>query len=191
MADAVSLEQPLESGPNKPSTVDTFISKIRKALYDIPGSSKSKVDRLLEAQGVVFKQFSKLPHTLSALSAFLHYNIAVVIYRYGKSPQAFMSAFTASPELVAAVLKMAGSDGKVSRNITISRNLFNPKSEQDKMVTLFDMENRKLVNFSAKEWTILPPPDGFLPLDPKIGDILQEALADIYNPNRKKERRKV
>ena len=190
-ANAIAADKPIQSGQNNQRTVKTFISEIRRAMYDIPGASKSKIDRLLESVGNSFQKFSALPHTLSALSAFLHYNVAAIAYRYGNSPQGFISTFTASPELVAAIVKMAGPNGKVSRNLTISRNLFNPKSEQDKMVTLFDMESRKLVNFAAREWAILPPPDGFLPLDSNIADILQEALADIYNPNRKNERRTV
>lgn len=192
MADAIAGDKPIQPNENVPRTIKTFVAEIRKALYDIPGVSKTAVDRLMESQGNMFQQFSRLPHTLPSLSTFLHYNIGVVAYKYGaSSPQAYISTFTASPELVAAIIKMSGPDGKVPRNLTISRTLFNPKSEQDKMVTLFDMEARKLVNFAAKEWMILPPPDGFLPLDPKIGDILQEALADIYNPQRKQERRKL
>lgn len=191
MADIIPADQPIQSEENAPKTIKTFITEIRKAMYDIPGASKSKIDRLLESVGGAFQKFSKLPHTLSALNTFLHYNIGVIAYKYGSSPQGFISTFTASPELVAAILKMSDSSGKIPRGFTISRNLFNPKSEQDKMITVFDIEARKLVNFAAKEWAILPPPNGFLPLDPNIADILQEALADIYNPNRKKERRKV
>ena len=193
MADAVSVEKLTDKSNDTPAvsvTSDTFISKVWDALLEIPGVSKTMVNRYRDAALGAVEKFSKLPHTLAGLSTLLHYNIAMVAYRYGKSPQAFLSTFTASPELVAQVIKLPGRDGKITRNVTVSRNLFNPTSEQVKMITLFDMEARKLVNFSAKEWTILPPPHGFFPLDPKIADILQTALEVIYNPNRKKELRK-
>ncbi len=191
MADSVQSNAPIQSNDRAPKTVKTFVSEIKTAMRDIPGVEKSKLDRLLESVGDSFQKFSKLPHTFPALSAFLHYHIAAIAYKFGNSPQIYVSVLTASPALVSEILKMTGSDGKVSRNFTISRDLFNPKSEHDKMITVFDVESRRLIkNFAPKEWMILPPPDGFLPLDPKIVDILQEALADIYNPNRKKERKK-
>jgi len=190
MADPIQPNAPIQSGDNTPKTVKTFIAEIKTAMGSIPGVQKSKLDRLLESVGGSFQKFSKLPHTLPALSAFLHYHIAAIAYKFGNSPQAYVSVFTASPALVSEILKMTGPDGKVSRNLTISRDLFNPKSEHDKAIAVFDVESRKLIkNFAPKEWAILPPPNGFLPLDPNIVDVLQEALADIYNPNRKKERR--
>ena len=191
MADPIQSNAPIQSGDHAPKTVKTFIAEIKDAMNNVQDVNKSKLDRLLESVGDSFQKFSKLPHTLPALSAFLHYHIAAIAYKFGNSPQIYVSVFTAAPALISEILKMAGPNGKAPRNLAISRDMFNPKSENDKRIAVFDVESRQLIkNFAPKEWMILPPPNGFLPLDSNIVDILQEALADIYNPNRKQERRR-
>lgn len=191
MADPVQGNKPLNVGDERPATVNTFLGKVTKALLDqTSGPNKSRMERFLETRQAFVSKFSRLPHTPAGLSTTLHYCIADVAYRYGHGNQAFVSTLTASPELVAKLLTITAQNGRpIVRNITVSRNLFNPRTENDKVVTLFDLEARKLLRFSATEWTILPMT--LLPLDQNIADILTECLAGIYDPNRKRQIRKM
>lgn len=130
-------------------------------MKDLIETLKSSRNILLKAEGEAIEKWKNLPQSKEGLDLFLKFNIAEILYDR-------TSYFcTSNVDLVNRILKILGSNNKISKNGFSSRR---------NIVMAWDLVEDKIISFSMKnKWNIL----NLVPINPANIELLESILKDL------------